>query len=236
MKFSLISDMHVNHPQPKTPYHLLEEVVVVAGDTDNGLGGLKFLNKIRNKGHTVFAVDGNHEHYSNLSSGRTWIETRDRFQEEFPPSGVLPDDTPIVLANGWYNVQDHDKWYDYMNDGQYSRLRGDTVTAIAINDAEFVRNYLEYWRKKQLRGVVVTHTAPCTETLDQRFYGDLSNEWYWSPRMHRLIEEYSDVIAVWCHGHTHAKADKIINGVRVVCNPRGYPGENPDWSPMTIEI
>ena len=47
MKFSLISDMHVNHPQPKTPYAKLEKVVVVAGDTSNGLEGLRFLESIK---------------------------------------------------------------------------------------------------------------------------------------------------------------------------------------------
>jgi len=35
MKFSLISDMHVNHPQLKTPYDKLEEIIVVAGDTSD---------------------------------------------------------------------------------------------------------------------------------------------------------------------------------------------------------
>lgn len=70
-KYSLISDMHVNHPQLKTPYELLEENVIVAGDTSNGLDGLKFLHKIQKKGHNVYAVDGNHEHYRNVNQGRT---------------------------------------------------------------------------------------------------------------------------------------------------------------------
>lgn len=28
----------------------------------------------------------------------------------------------------------------------------------------------------------------------------------------------------------------VVDGVRVVCNPRGYPNENPDWRPRTIEF
>jgi len=46
MKFTLISDMHVDFPQNKTPYEQFEETVVVAGDTSNGLEGLKFLNSL----------------------------------------------------------------------------------------------------------------------------------------------------------------------------------------------
>lgn len=77
--FSLISDMHVDFPQPKTPYVDLEKFVIVAGDTSNGLGGLKFLQKLKNKGFEVFAIDGNHEHYANLSQDRTQQQTEDQF-------------------------------------------------------------------------------------------------------------------------------------------------------------
>lgn len=79
MKFSLISDMHVDFPQPKTPYDQLEQFVIVAGDTSNGLEGTKFLQKLQRKGFDVFAVDGNHEHYSNLTQGRTQQQTEEQF-------------------------------------------------------------------------------------------------------------------------------------------------------------
>ena len=42
---------------------------------------------------------------------------------------------------------------------------------------------------------------------------------------------------LWIHGHTHTLFDYCVRGTRVVCNPRGYPGERtgfrPDW---TVEI
>ena len=28
--------------------------------------------------------------------------------------------------------------------------------------------------------------------------------------------------ALWIHGHTHDSFDYVLNGTRVVCNPRGY--------------
>ena len=31
--------------------------------------------------------------------------------------------------------------------------------------------------------------------------------------------------ALWIHGHTHTFFDYVVSGTRVVCNPRGYPGE-----------
>lgn len=239
MKFSLISDMHVNHPQLKTPYDKLEEIIVVAGDTSDGLESLKFLNKLRNKGHRVWACDGNHEHYSNVSRGREYSETLERFREEFPAWGMIQKpDIPIVLVNGWYEVRPEMEhiWYEYMNDGRYSGLYGDQVTEIAKVQAQQVKAALRRWKNNGDKGVVVTHTAPCQETLDPKYEGHLSNNWYWSPYMRELLAYFNDQILVWCHGHTHTKNEAVVDGVRVVCNPRGYPGENPDWEPLTVEV
>lgn len=233
MKFSLISDMHVDFPQPKTPYELLEEVIVVAGDTSNGLEGLKFLQKLQNKGHTIFAVDGNHEHYSNYRQRRSEKETTARFREDHKR---YHDEVPIILANGWYYVEDEALWRGYMNDGRMTNLSALDVNTLAVNDTEFVRGHLEDWKDRQVSGVVVTHTSPCLETLNPAYEGHYSNDWYWNPGMGGLLKEYSGQIKVWCHGHTHEPSDKIVEGVRVVCNPRGYPGENKNWKPLTIEI
>lgn len=234
MKFSLISDMHVDFPQQKTPYDKLEEIVVVAGDTSNGLEGLKFLQKLKNKGYTVYAVDGNHEHYANARQGRTEKETTARFREDH--KRYHEQDTPIVLANGWYYVQDEPLWQGYMNDSRCSGLSATDVNVLAVNDTEYIENYLKHWQMTQQKGIVVTHTAPCLETLNTEFEGHFSNDWYWNPGMRELIRRYKDNILVWCHGHTHKAADRVVDGVRVVCNPRGYPGENPNWAPLTIEV
>lgn len=235
MKFSLISDMHVDFPHPKTPYDLLEKLVVVAGDTSNGLEGLRFLQKLRNKGFTVIAVDGNHEHYRNKSQDRTEKETTSRFREEHSRYQEH-EGIPFVLANGWYQVGNETLWYNYMNDGRMSKLSGEEVNALALADSLSIRARLEEWRDHQHQGIVVTHTAPCMDTLNHKYEGHYSNSWYWNPLMKPLLAEFKDQILVWCHGHTHAPSDKIVDGVRVVCNPRGYPGENPNWNPLTMEV
>jgi len=237
MKFSLISDMHVDFPQNKTPYDKLEKNVIVAGDTSNGLLGLKFLNKLRNKGFNVFAVDGNHEHYSNVSQNRDVYETIDKFREIFPNETNM-DGVRVAGCNGWYTVTGAMSWVSYQND--HANIFGKEP----VSDAERV-NYLafqDYMHLKDLLDnspdplLIVTHTAPCEETLDPRFAGSFSNEWYFNPFMYRLLEKYSHKILAWCHGHTHARSQAIVHGVPVYCNPRGYPNENPEWEPLTIEI
>lgn len=235
MKFSLISDMHVNHPQPKTPYDLLEEIVIVAGDTSNGLEGLKFLNKLRNKGHTVIAIDGNHESYANLSQQRTIDDVQDRFREEFPPV-IDIDNIRFIQTNGWYPVYEDVLWRNYMNDSHYCVTTAEQMVAKASSEAEWMSNQLAEAVGLGKKVVVTTHTAPTLVTLNPQFAEHFSNEWYWNPEMEGLLPLYKDDILVWCHGHTHAPADANVDGVRVVCNPRGYPDENPHWLPKTVEV
>src|SRR3546814_14391584 len=90
-KYSLVSDLHLDHPQPKTPP--LEQNVIVAGDCGNGLVGLKYLNQLKRKGHFVFAVVGNHEPYANVAQGRTVAMPEAAFEPGPEPDlavGVAP--------------------------------------------------------------------------------------------------------------------------------------------------
>jgi hypothetical protein len=35
----------------------------------------------------------------------------------------------------------------------------------------------------------------------------------------------ADRVGLWIHGHTHRRVDTVVDGTRVVSNPRGYPHE-----------
>jgi len=47
---------------------------------------------------------------------------------------------------------------------------------------------------------------------------------------------------LWIHGHMHAASDYLVNGTRVVSNPRGYvmwddSNENRDFKPgLVVEV
>lgn len=207
---------------------------MVAGDTANGLEGLKFLDKLRKQGRTVLATDGNHESYANYTQDRTVTETSTRFREK-NTSDTMIDGIRFILRNGWYIVEHEALWQGYMNDSKCCLLSAEEVNHLAREDARYIRQALREAQDYQQRVVVVTHTAPCLDTLNPAYEGHYSNDWYYNRLMTPMLKEFASVILVWCHGHTHAPADKIVHGVRVVCNPRGYPGENPNWKPQTIE-
>lgn len=230
-EYDLISDLHVDFPQKSLPD--LHKNVIVAGDLSNGLVGVKYMNKLQRRGKRIFAIDGNHEHYKNESMGRTIAETRSQFHELLGevPFRRINEKLYIVGANGWYFVDDEHFWRSYMNDHRAGSA--EEVNAQAIADYRMIRETLI---REEGMAIVVTHTSPCVETLDEQYCGQESNVWYHNPAMRQLLVEYADKIAVWHHGHTHAFADKIVEGVRIVCNPRGYPGENPNFKPFRMKI
>ena len=41
---------------------------------------------------------------------------------------------------------------------------------------------------------------------------------------------------IWCFGHNHKPLDKMLGNTRLICNPQGYPKENPYFEIKTIEV
>lgn len=41
-------------------------------------------------------------------------------------------------------------------------------------------------------------------------------------------------IDLWIFGHTHEAVDEVVNGVRFVSNPRGYPTEETGFRPDLV--
>lgn len=43
-----------------------------------------------------------------------------------------------------------------------------------------------------------------------------------------------DQVDLWVHGHSHTAVDYDVAGTRVVCNPRGCPGEDTGFNPGLV--
>jgi len=83
--------------------------------------------------------------------------------------------------------------------------------------------------------VVVSHHAPTFSSLERSGIGaEILDPIRWGQRDDRLVRvacyasprtvrrEWRRHIAVWVHGHVHHGLDFVDDGMRVVCNPRGY--------------
>ena len=68
------------------------------------------------------------------------------------------------------------------------------------------------------RTVVITHHYPSFQSTAPMYQQDLGSAAFGSD-----LEHWMGRAALWVHGHTHSSFDYVLNGTRVVCNPRGYP-------------
>jgi len=85
--------------------------------------------------------------------------------------------------------------------------------------------------------VVVTHHSPSMRGASKRFIGSPYNK-YFHNELDAFILDMKHPPTLWIHGHTHDSCDYMIGRTRVICHPRGYPGEaNFDqYSPLIINL
>jgi Icc-related predicted phosphoesterase len=89
---------------------------------------------------------------------------------------------------------------------------------------------------KDAKIVVVSHHAPSSLSIHEIYKNDtLMNGGYSSDLSEFILDRPQ--IKLWTHGHMHNNFDYTIGDTRVVCNPKGYPGENDDFnSNLILEI
>ncbi|GES41743.1 phosphatase [Rhizobium dioscoreae] len=200
----------------------------------------------------VVFVAGNHETY-----GAALIESIDRAREtaaRHPGFYYLENDSAII---GGVLFLGTTLWTDYrllgsdpilamaaaesgMNDyrkikwsrNPYRRLKPIHLYRKHVEATSFLDGALAVAQDRKV--VVVTHHAPSWRSLSPRFIGDPLSPCYASNLDDMIAAHGPDL---WVHGHLHNQSDYIIARTRVVCNPRGYPGEHTGYDPqMVVEI
>lgn len=86
--------------------------------------------------------------------------------------------------------------------------------------------------------VVVGHHSPSRLSTHPQYQEEVIVNGAYSSDLSELILDLPQIRA-WTHGHTHHEFDYMIGTCRVVCNPRGYIGYEPqaaEWQLKTIEV
>ena len=154
--------------------------------------------------------------------GRAGSEAR-----EGNASGDAPGQNALAV-----DALDNDASSDASGDAPVRRL----VPADTVRWHEASRAWLTARLGEQHVGptLVVTHHAPHPASLDPRFAGD-GTDCFFASDLSALIERHGP--DVWVHGHVHQRRDYIVGCTRIVCNPRGYPGERSGFDPgLVIEV
>jgi Icc-related predicted phosphoesterase len=240
MKLHVLSDLHTEFADFSPP-ESDADVVILAGDIGVGLGGIEWAARRFPKIPVIY-VPGNHEFYGHDIG----LPEENGLTEELKIAAaanihVLNNDT---LELDGIRFVGSTLWTDFKLYGEaeawFARQRAKQSIAdfasikngnrrFTPQDSVEIHEASKTWLVGELAGnpvgptVVVTHHLPAATSVAKRYANDPLNPAFAS-RMEHVIEKYRPEL--WIHGHTHVPCDYALFGTRVVCNPRGYPGEN----------
>lgn len=209
----------------------------------------RFFDHVSKEFPVVLYVMGNHEHYS----GR-WDRTEDILRNEFSryenihlleQGKKVIDDVVFLGSSLWTDLNGYDpitefSVKDMMNDYKhitqksgeaYHKLSPRTTAMKHRETAEWIDMMLTEDKRKT---VVIGHHAPSRQSIHPKYAHDTIMNGAFCSNLDWMMMD-RDNIPLWIHGHVHDRHDYMINNTRVICNPRGYPGEtaeldfDPDW-------
>ena len=253
MKLHILSDLHLSVEPFERPVNDAD-VVVLAGDIARPREAVAWAQQFSKP---VLYVPGNHEFY-----GSSIDATTDELKRLSAGTDIhILDGAEVVI--GSVRFLGTTLWTDFRLFGEgterltamaeaqrfirdFSRIRAaDGSEAPFTPDDSACRFERQAdWLGSRLGArhegptVVITHHAPSTRSIHPRFEGSRLNACFVSDA-DGLLD--GDRVALWIHGHVHDSFDYLLNGTRVVCNPRGYAkagvNENPHFDPhLTIAL
>jgi predicted phosphodiesterase len=244
MRIQFLSDIHLE-VAPYVPADTGADLVVLAGDIHNGAAGIDWA--ARSFRAPVVYLAGNHEYYEGEfgavqaalgeAAARTGVVLLDCTEERRAGARFLGctlwTDYSLVPAGARSRVIENSRTrnpdYELIRHGARKFAPEDAIALCARH-----RRWLEERLAERFDGTtaVVTHFAPHPLSIAPLYADHPANPAFIVP-----LEELMGRAALWIHGHTHTRFDYRVRGTRVVCNPRGYPGEPTGFLPhWTIEI
>ncbi len=225
MKLQYFSDLHLEFGDLSLE-QTDADVAIAAGDIGVGLEGMRWLTGFDKP---VIYVLGNHEYWGQDYTDfidQVWQESSGTNVYFLENESVIIDDVRFVGCSlwtdyGYENAQIMDVALGGMNDFRYISDNGAPLEPIRLLETHRQSvNWLTEVLEQPFKGktVVVTHHAPSMKSW-HRGITDSYRFCYCSDLENLLLSTRPDL---WVHGHTHHTQDYTVNGVRILCNPRGY--------------
>lgn len=240
MLIHLLSDLHNelrrNDPSPVQMADTGADVIVLAGDIDQGAEGVRWAVRESNRlGTPVLYVAGNHEHYggdigANLRAMRRAAQG----------SGVHFLENDRVDLGG-VRFLGCTLWTDYRACEGWDQTALMTLAGARLPDHRLIRSGGALfspalalrrhrrslrWLREQLAmpfagpTVVISHHGPSALCGHPVFSpGPLDGAFF------SRLDEWVSQADVWIFGHTHISLEARIGRCRLVSNQRGYRGE-----------
>jgi Icc-related predicted phosphoesterase len=209
----------------------------------------QFLAHVSEQFPHVVQIAGNHEFYKGVyPDAYEWMKTK---CNEFPNIHFLNKDSvdlgdiTFVGATLWTDMHKSDPTTLHliagmMNDFRIIRNSKKNYRRFSPEDAvSDHHDALQYILKTvdadpSKRYVVIGHHAPTAMSVHQRYKTEhYANGGYYSDLSESILDRPQ--IALWCHGHMHDPFDYMMGDTRVVCNPRGYAGYEPQAKDFALK-
>jgi predicted phosphodiesterase len=244
MKLNVLSDLHLSLGALSAPGNDAD-AVILAGDIGRPREALSWAAGLAKP---VLYVPGNHEFYGGSIGG-----TVDELKRLSAGTDIRVLDNDEVTIDG-VRFLGTTLWTDFLLFGEgekraaaiqeahrfmrdFSRIRigeaGEAPFTPGASAALFKLHaaWLDGKLAEDHSGptVVITHHAPSRQSIHPRFADSLMNACFVSDA-ERLIS--GSRARLWIHGHTHDSFDYVVNGTRVLCNPRGYARNGVNENPL----
>jgi Icc-related predicted phosphoesterase len=149
---------------------------------------------------------------------------------------TLPRDKPVGMTDDeWLSLpaEDRTRVEFGTRTGKFSPLASvaDHKAALA-----FIQQTVDADPAKPF--VVVGHHSPSRRSTKPQYAKDVHVNGAYSSDLEDFIQARPQ-IRLWTHGHTHHGFDYLVGETRVVCNPRGYIGHEPEaseWQLQTVTV
>lgn len=238
MNIRYLSDLHLEFTdyRPERLPGIGEDLVVLCGDIAVGTRGIQWAQQAI-PDRPVICVLGNHEYYGHDFDALI-IEAKACAQGTHVH--VLENDAVQI---GRLRVLGCTLWTDFACFGIERQAAAQTEAWLMMSDYELIRRHGDRpltpkataercqdsraWLDREISRasdplLVVTHMAPSLVTMNPKFEGDISNGAF-----HNAFDDLiRPPVRAWIHGHTHWCAHPRVNGIPLLTNQRGYPGES----------
>jgi predicted phosphodiesterase len=241
VRIRIYSDLHLEFA-PFAPPAIDADLIVLAGDIDNGAAGIEWAKGTFNK--PVLYLAGNHEYYVGefeAVQGAMGAAARKLSVELLDCSEAVAGGVRFLGCTLWtdYSLAPQAERPAVIEAARklnpdYQLIRRGS-RAFAPEDAIALCTRHRAWLAAALaapfpgKTVVVTHFAPHPHSIAPAYVGHRAN-----PGFVLDLRDMMGSAALWIHGHTHTFFDYRVGGTRVICNPRGYPGEATGFRPGLI--
>ncbi|MGO7319380.1 metallophosphoesterase [Rhizobium ruizarguesonis] len=241
MKIWIFSDLHLEMGGPSNFDIPAADLCICAGDIlDCGpAASVRLLGEVVAPSMPVVFVPGNREYYrSSIVEGfAAGVEEAKKYDGVSILDGgaVSINDLHVVGATLWadFALFGDDRLAmlearQALNDFRKIKLSKQPFRRFTTHEARdrhfrakaAIETCLE--ASSQFSTVVVTHHAPSILSVSREYLDDPLTPSFAS-NLERMIMRHQP--RLWVHGHLHNSSDYYVGRTRVVCNPRGAPGE-----------